>query len=278
MAVWGPNAEPRDVLEPLPEALPRPPERWWDLFLVPIISIALTLGLVALAVWFDARTAREDVLSGSFPSRGLETSPLFLFASMGVLYLAMLGAAAMLLFLRGHRLRPVFFPRGAGRVAWVAVPAGMALAVAVMGLLSLLPPEMQQELAEQNAALDPSTLGEALAIFVIAVLLAPLAEELYFRGLMLRVFSRGISFAAAAVVTAALFSLVHGHLFLSPGLGGWLLTGIIFVLGLLLALFARAGRSLRAPFFLHAAYNATLVIPSIVELLADDRMQASFLT
>lgn len=269
MAVWGPDAEPRDDPEySAPAPAPRPPERWWDLLLVPVVAITLALGLAALAIWFDGRAASEDVLSGRFSSSGLEDSIYFLFASMGVLYLAMLAIVALLLFWRGHGFAPVFFARGKPLALWGAVPAGILLALAVMLLLSFLPPAMQEELAEQNVALDPSTLGEALAIFVIAVVLAPLAEELYFRGIMLRVFSRRLPFAGAAVLTAALFSLVHGHLFLSPGLGGWLLSGVIFVLGVLLALFARAGRSLRAPVLLHAAYNATLVIPSIAALLA----------
>lgn len=268
MAVWGPDAEPRghpEFIEPAP--VPRPPERWWDI--VVVLAVALALSFLAGAVAFAVETfiADEDLLTGRFPSGGAAQSPYFLFGAMGALYLATLGAVALLLFFRGHRLGTVFFARGARLAAWGAVPTGIVLAIAVMVLLSFLPPAMQEELIEQNAALEPSTLGEALAVFVIAVLLAPLAEELYFRGIMLRVFARAMPFAAAATVTAALFSLVHGHLFLSPGLGGWILSGVIFVLGALLALFARMGRSLRAPFLLHASYNATLVVPSVAGLL-----------
>jgi len=269
MAIWGPDAAPRghsEFIEPAP--VTRPPERWWDLVVVLAVALALSFLAGAVAFAVEAVTADEDLLTGRFPSGGAAQSPYFLFGAMGALYLATLGAVALLLFFRGHRLGTVFFARGARLAAWGAVPTGILLAIAVMALLSFLPPAMQEELIEQSAALDPSTLGEALAVFVIAVLLAPVAEELYFRGIMLRVFARRIPFAAAAIVTAALFSLVHGHLFLSPGLGGWLLTGIIFLLGFLLALFARAGRSLRAPFLLHASYNATLVVPTIAGFLS----------
>jgi membrane protease YdiL (CAAX protease family) len=268
MAVWGPDAAPRDVPEPLPDAPLRPAERWWDLILVPVVALAFSFAAGAMAVVIEVAIGERGLLTGSFTSGNVEQSPYFLFGAMGALYLAMLGAVALLLFWRGHRFGPVFFARGRRFAAWAAIPAGIVLAIAVMVLLSMLPAAMQEELIEQNSALDPSTLGEALAVFVVAVLFAPLAEELYFRGIMLRVFSRGMSFAAASVVTAALFSLVHGHLFLSPGLGGWLLTGIIFLLGFLLALFARAGRSLRAPFLLHASYNATLVVPTIAGFLS----------
>ena len=269
MALWGPDAEPREVPEALPElpARPRPPERWWDIALVPLVSAVLSIAVAATAMWFDRRLMEKDVLAGGTGSAGFEASPWFLFASMSILYFTALAAIALLLFWRGHRLGTVFLSRGARMAIWIAVPAGISLALAVMALLSLLPPDLQEELATQNAALEPTSLEQALGVFVVAVFFAPFVEELYFRGIMLRVFSRAMPFAVAATFTAALFSLVHGHLFLSPGLGGWLLTGIIFLLGFVLAFLARAGGSLRAPVLLHAAYNATLVVPTVAAFL-----------
>ena len=134
-------------------------------------------------------------------------------------------------------------------------------------LLMLLPEAMQQELTERSAALEPGTIGEAFILLLAVAVLAPLAEEIYFRGIMLRVFARHVSFAASAVLTAIFFALVHGHLFPVPGLSGLVLTGILFVIGILLALFARAGGSVRAPFAMHAAYNTTLMLPGIYALL-----------
>ena len=89
-------------------------------------------------------------------------------------------------------------------------------------------------------------------LFALAVLLAPLAEELLFRGVLLRVFRRRIGTAGAVLASSALFAAVHLHL---PALAP------IFVLSLGLSVaYLRTG-SLVIPIVMHALFNGfSLVI------------------
>lgn len=89
------------------------------------------------------------------------------------------------------------------------------------------------------------TFTRSPATFVSAVLLAPLTEELLFRGLTLHLFApygekRAMLFSALA------FSLAHASLFQIP---------YAFAAGLLLAAVATVGRSLLLPLVFHVAYN-----------------------
>lgn len=260
MAIWGPDAPVRDSVAPDPVAAEsRPAERWIDVLLVPLVASGLPAVVLAIMA-----------LSGSrFRDRfGIDPFSNYTFyAAMAGFYLSVLAAVSFLLLLRGKKTGRVFF--GKGRAIWtfVAVPAGILLALGAAGFLSLLPDELQQEMMEKSAALEPGTIVEALCLLLVVAVLAPLAEEIYFRGIMLRVFERHFSFALSTVITAIIFTLVHGHLFPVPGPSGLILTGILFFLGVLLALLARAGGSLRAPFAMHAAYNATLMLPGVYTLL-----------
>lgn len=260
MAIWGPDAPVRDATaSDGVTAAPRPAERWIDILLVPLIAsglMALLLAIMALSGDRFRDRLDIDLLSSSA-----------LYAAMAGYYVLVIATVFTLLLLRGKTMGGVFFGKGGGVWTFVAVPAGFLVALGAGGLLMLLPEAMQQELTEKSAALEPGTIGEALLLLLAVAVLAPLAEEIYFRGIMLRVFARHVSFAASAVLTAIFFALVHGHLFPVPGLSGLVLTGILFVIGILLALFARAGGSVRAPFAMHAAYNTTLMLPGIYALL-----------
>lgn len=260
MAIWGPDAPLREA-GALDQAVaaPRPAERWIDIFLVPLIASGLMALALAIMGFFDSR----------FPDRpGIDfQSNYTLYAAMAGFYLLVLAVIAFLLLLRGKTMGGVFFGKGSGLWTFAAVPAGVLIAFGAGGLLMLLPEAMQQELTEKSAALEPGTIGEAFFLLLAVCILAPLAEEIYFRGIMLRVFARHVSFASSAVITAIFFALVHGHLLPVPGPAGIVLTGILFAVGILLALLARAGGNLRAPFAMHASYNTTLMLPGVYALL-----------
>ena len=83
------------------------------------------------------------------------------------------------------------------------------------------------------------------SLFIGAVLVAPLAEELLFRGLLLRLF-RPFGDVWAIALSASLFAFAHGSLFQIP---------YALVAGLFLAFVALAGRSLLFPICFHFLYN-----------------------
>jgi ABC-2 type transport system permease protein len=105
-----------------------------------------------------------------------------------------------------------------------------------------------RELREQGEQLDANK--ELLPwIGALAVLAAPLFEELIFRGILYRGFRRSLAPLHAALASALVFALVHPPLAFVP----------VFVMALLAALvFERTGLLL-APIAAHATYNALVV-------------------
>ena len=85
-----------------------------------------------------------------------------------------------------------------------------------------------------------------LLLGVSAVIIAPLAEELLFRGYLYGVLKRFTDSYFAAVATALIFALVHQHI-------GTMVP--LFSLGLVLVLAYELTGSLLVPIFIHAIFN-----------------------
>ncbi|MEX2250156.1 MAG: CPBP family intramembrane glutamic endopeptidase [Parvibaculum sp.] len=274
MAVWGPDAL-RDAAAPagrdaIPDAPRGPPQRWYDILLVPLLAFVATAVVAVLAV--IAWTIHLELQArGSGDPRdwlqSLASDPFFVHASGVAFYLLAMAALTLPLAMRGYSLGTAHFPRFGQRAVLLAFVAGVALAFAVVPLLEYLPAETVREIETREQLLMPRNIPEVLLFTLSVALLAPLAEEIYFRGILLPVLARHLRFGAAAVIVAALFSLMHGHIFMLVGIGGWALSGVIFVIGVAFAYAARWSGALYAPVAMHAAYNATLIVPGIIAIL-----------
>ncbi len=88
---------------------------------------------------------------------------------------------------------------------------------------------------------------EKLAVVISAVIAAPFAEELFFRGIIYGVAKRYGGMTAALIFNAAFFAVIHGSL---P------IIGPLFVLAVCLTLAYEFTGSLWVPIFMHAAFNA----------------------
>jgi membrane protease YdiL (CAAX protease family) len=154
-------------------------------------------------------------------------------------------------------------------ILWAAL-SGIMLALAVMVLLA--------SLQSTSTVTFHSTSGERimmahkadelpLSLFTIAVL-APLAEELYFRGLLFSWLAQKIWLPLAGAISAIVFALFHLHLVLHPGAEGWILTGVITALGLLNAFWVARTGSLWTAIATHASYNSVLVLLDFVGRVA----------
>lgn len=91
----------------------------------------------------------------------------------------------------------------------------------------------------------PFSPGSAIAGFLHAVVLAPLVEEILFRGLLLHRLTLTQSVPKAVIYTSAIFSLVHMDIYLLTR----------FFLGLSLALLYLKTKTLLVPIIFHACYN-----------------------
>lgn len=153
-------------------------------------------------------------------------------------------------------------PRGAlspAQTLWltltgVLLAAPMTLGVDVLeSLFSRYGPEVQP------MALHVQAPGVFLLTLLKSALLAPVLEELFFRGYLLHALRRFGS-ARAAAVSALCFALVHLG---GKGYTPQVVAGVMYaVMGLLLAALTLHTGSLLAPVLVHAIYNLTLVLLS----------------
>ncbi len=91
---------------------------------------------------------------------------------------------------------------------------------------------------------------------ILIVLLAPLGEEILFRGWLFQGLRRRFSFRKAAAISSAMFAWAHVYPINMPG---------IFVAGLLLANVYERRRSLLASMAAHATLNTVVVIAALAK-------------
>lgn len=134
---------------------------------------------------------------------------------------------------------------------WAAVAAVLA-AVAVNAALLVLPRVARLPREEPIIQLYTRLPGGALAVAALAVLVAPLLEEFFFRGWLQGTLERRLPPWVAILATAAVFAALHGvEAF-----------GLVprFALAVAAGYAAWATRSIWPSVALHSAYNASLFL------------------
>lgn len=247
----GPGTEPgpgSGSAWPPPE-LPSPAAPWGIAGVM--LGLAPVLAITLLPVLIGVSADPAELESLSLRDRYLG----FLFVQG---FLAAIALAAALALRAGPAALGFRRPRGPGALA---LPA--AGGVALVGLSSLwavalehlAPAAYAEMMAEQAGQMD---LLEApwLLLVLAAVVAAPLAEEVYFRGFVYGGLRRDLPFPFASGLSAAIFAGVH--------LMAWS-TVPLFLVGLGAAVAYERYRTLWAPIALHAAFNGAALA---VELLA----------
>ena len=235
---------PEGVHRPEP---PAPPERTWEravplwspfavafaAFILASVSYAVFVAIAGLSA-AEAENAPGPLLGATF----VQDAVLIGGAAFAV-HLAVRSDAAGALGIRPTRLGPAL---GWGLAVMVVYWISTGIVVSIFGE----PPEQEitEEIKEETAAL-------ALAGYIgITCVLAPLAEEVFFRGFLFPVLRSRWGTAAGVIATGALFSLVH-----ASGSPAEALI-VLFVLGAgLCLLYLRTG-SLLPCIGLHALNNA----------------------
>jgi uncharacterized protein len=219
--------------------------------------------LGVLAVTVVAVIVLANVLGLLAATLGLseQLEPLFL-----PLPLATLGVVTVLWVWLRHRtpgalggpgsrgLRELWVGLGLGVAAFLAINVGLSIILQLGAAgLGVELPQPQQEL--RDAALDPALLPWLL---LSAVVVAPLAEEVFFRGMLFQALRDRLGRWGAILLSAVVFA--GAHVVAEPsGVGGALVFAMILPLGVYLAwLFERRG-SLAAVIGVHAAFNALTV-------------------
>lgn len=124
---------------------------------------------------------------------------------------------------------------------------GVALNIVMLLVINVIPfPESWREsLVANSGALQG---GNVIINWISVVIMAPVIEEVVFRGLIYTRLKKGMPALAAAILSAVVFGLMHGTVI-------WVLSA--FVLGMILVWCEEKYQSLAASILFHAAYNLT---------------------
>ncbi len=133
-------------------------------------------------------------------------------------------------------------------VGWLAFVVAYLRVLHALGQ-PLSPQGPLQQLAEHGTGLD----GFALLVFGIVVV-APVLEEVVFRGYLFTALATVLPMWAVQAVTALLFGLVHGLAYALP----------IAVLALLFGWLRQRHRALGPPILAHAVHNGITVLLAIL--------------
>jgi membrane protease YdiL (CAAX protease family) len=140
-----------------------------------------------------------------------------------------------------------------GVMAGIVVYFAVAIVVAVPLTILFNAFSSTEVSTPEQVSAHMSTGGKVLAV-VLAVAIAPIAEELFFRGVLFRSIRDRRGFAVGAVLSAALFGLVH--YVPSPWKDALLLQTIMVFTGFALAWIYERRGSIAANMAAHMTFNA----------------------
>ena len=247
---------PPVVVTPADIANVSPPVRdpvWdgWDVFVLVVLTLA-SMFVTLLAVLFAA----HQWFYRGLPVGELAKMPLLVVGSQALAYVLVLGY--MIAMVKVQKRQSSFFtaihwnwPSAAGLYLF----AGFGLSFGLQLFAHLLP-------IPRNLPIDTffSTPAEAWALTVFGITLAPLMEELFFRGFLYPVLDRAVGKVIAILLTAIAFALLHGGQLKFS----WGPVLIIFLVGLVLTSVRAKTNSVSAGLLMHMAYNGTISILMLV--------------
>lgn len=253
---------PPATVEPLPEyrapleVLVAPPEKrfpaWsgWDVLAILVFTgVSVMLFIVVAVIASGLVTHGRGGLSVS----ELAGNPAVVRAFLGGQAAAYLLVLVCMVFLVRSRADASFgqaiqwnWP-GASAIAFFL--GGILLALAIDGISRFLP--IPKSLPIEDLFNNPLN---AYLMAAFGLTLAPLLEELFFRGMLYPVLRRRVGLLVAVVLTALGFAAIH-----SVQLGyAWAPILSIFIVGVVFTVVRERWNSVGASFLLHCGYNFTL--------------------
>lgn len=237
----------------------RAPWSFRELLAVVGLGVAIAVGAIILAL-----IGRGALPASVVDALSTETGQVVLGGS--VFYLS-LGAATWLLIVRRKRLpwSSLGFVPVKPRILITMIPAGLGLLILNALLLApvsfLLGLGSEERAEEQQASFSPDGSGflalEFLGLFFLLAIVAPLIEELLFRGLLYGYLRGRAGVVLSVLVSALVFAVLH--VVIPP----------LFVMGAILAILAERNRSLWPSIALHASNNGLIVVILAIGSLAD---------
>ena len=241
--------QPTDLVPAAPEDSSSNDPAWngWDILRLTFLTlVALFVGVFAVLLIARWRVYPHAALGE------IARVPLVVVAGQALAYLLIL--AYMYVLVTRERGRPDFF----AAIHWnwpsniaVYVLAGFVLSLALQAVAHLLP--IPKDLPIDSFFRTPA---EAWALGILSVTLAPLMEELFFRGFLYPVLARRIGLPVAVFLTALGFALLHG----AQLMFSWGPVLVIFLVGFVLTMVRAKTNSVAAGVIIHMAYNGTITV------------------
>lgn len=237
---------------PRPPAPPaRPPVRWGipDAALVWLAGIVGSALAAGVAIGVTGGDAGDDD-AGVFAALVAGQYVAMLLALVGVSRLKGRGTLAADFGFRVDLARD-----------WWVIPAGAGLQIAANVLMAPILWLSDRDDAAQDVVQRLEDAGglELAVTALAAVLLAPVFEELLFRGMLLRALQRRMAPPAAVVVSALVFGAVH---LVDPG--AFLVIPGLVAVGIVAGMLAVRTGSLSQPILLHLGFNTVVVVTILV--------------
>lgn len=217
----------------------------------------LWLAIIAVAIFTGPNLA--VLFTGTLADLGEQadgdgTLSLFAVIATLVIQLAIFGVALVPLALSRTPLSAVW---GTAKRSVLYTGAGLVLGVAITIVVFLVNAVLigtfgDSTPVEQSLLPNPSdSVGVIVVLAILVVIVAPVTEEILFRGVLFASLRRHIGVHLAALLSGLLFAVVHIEVLASQpfGLGGLTLAGV------LLAYAFHYTKSLRVAIVMHAVYN-----------------------
>jgi uncharacterized protein len=245
-----PLREPQQFEEPpqMP-VVPAPPENppWtgWDVLRIAVFTLVTIFVFVVIATYLAQR-----LLYPKLSILQVARFPLVNVAAQLAAYLVVL----MFMYSVATRTGLPFWK--AVKWNWPAHPelyvlAGIVISLALQAFARYLP--MPKTLPIDRYF---QTSAEAWVLSIFGMTLAPLLEELFFRGFLYPVLARRAGVVFAVGVTSITFSLIH-----APQLArAWGPVLVVFIIGLVLTVVRAVTKSVAPGFLMHMAYNGTISV------------------
>ena len=182
----------------------------------------------------------------------LQTDTIFLLVQQCCFYVLIL--TFLFLLAKFQHQRPLWKSLGWNRLTFrqfVGYLAGGVALAAAMSLVLTLWPDKQEFPLEK--LFNSRTASFALGAFAISV--APVVEELVFRGLLFAIFERWLGSGFAVIATAVLFAGLH----IPEYWHAWNHMMMILVVGLAFSLARGTSGSLTPSTILHIGYNSLII-------------------
>jgi membrane protease YdiL (CAAX protease family) len=223
-----------------------PPWSGWDVLRIAAFTLAMIFAFVLIVT-----LGAEKLIYPKLSIMDVAKFPLVSVVAQLGAYLVVLGFMYAVATRSGAGFWQAIRWNWPGSYATFYVLAGIAFSIGLQGLAHLLP--MPKTLPIDKFFQTPL---EAWVLSLFGMTLAPLLEELFFRGFLYPVLARRIGIIFAVIFTAIGFSLIH-----VPQLAqAWGPVLIVFLIGLALTIVRAVTKSVAAGFLMHMAYNGTISV------------------